>query len=97
MSGYGATSARVTAPTVRHDVDVGLTKAERRRADDLIQELLDLVDDGHIAADGPAGVALVRRLEGAAIALRAMDGTVTPTSSRGQGNVESGIPESPAR
>jgi hypothetical protein len=76
---------------------VGLTKAERRRADDLIQELLDLVDDGHIAADGPAGVALVRRLEGAMLALRAMDGTVTPTSSRGQGNVESGIPESPAR
>jgi len=55
---------------------VGLTKAERQRADDLIQELLDLVDDGHIAADGPTGVALVRRLEGAMIALRAMDGPI---------------------
>ena len=53
---------------------VGLTKAERQRADDLIQKLLDLVDDGHIAADGPAGVALVRRLEGAMIALRALNG-----------------------
>ena len=30
---------------------MGLTKAERQRADDVIQELLDLVDDGHIAAE----------------------------------------------
>jgi hypothetical protein len=58
---------------------VGLTKAERQRADDLIQELLDLVDDGHIAADGPAGVALVRRLEGAMLALRAIDGPIIVT------------------
>jgi hypothetical protein len=72
-------------------VTVALTKAERQKAADLIQCLLDMVDDGDLAADGPAGVALVRRLEGAMLALRAMDGTVTPTS-----NVESGIPESPA-
>ena len=39
---------------------VGLAKAKRQRADDLIQELLDLVDDGDLAADGPADVALVR-------------------------------------
>ena len=58
---------------------MGLIKAERQRADDLIQELLDLVDDGHIAADGPAGVALVRRLEGAMLALRAMDGPLIVT------------------
>jgi hypothetical protein len=57
----------------RHDVDVALTKAERQQAADLIQRLLDLVDDGHLAADGPAGVALVRRLEGAMIAIRAID------------------------
>ena len=75
---------------------MGLTKAERQRANDLIQKLLDLVDDGDLAADGPVRVALVRRLEGPMLALRAIDGTVTPTSSRGQGNVESGIPESPA-
>jgi hypothetical protein len=56
---------------------VSLTRAERQKADDLIQQLLDLVDDGYLAADGPAGVALVRRLEGAAIALRGMDSTMT--------------------
>ena len=39
----------------------------------LIQPLRDLVDDGHLAVDGPAGVALVRRLEGAMLALRAMN------------------------
>jgi hypothetical protein len=78
-------------------VTVALTKAERRKAADLIQCLLDMVDDGDLAVDGPAGVALVRRLEGAMFAPRAMDGTVTPTSSRSQGKMESGIPESPAR
>ena len=46
-----------------------LTKAERQKADDLIQSLLDLVYDGHLAADGPAGVALVRRLEGVMLVL----------------------------
>jgi hypothetical protein len=56
---------------------VALTKAEREKAADLIQQLLDLVDGGDLAADGPAGVALVRRLEGALIALRAMDSTMT--------------------
>jgi hypothetical protein len=55
---------------------VGLTRAEREKAADLIQGLLDMVDDGHLAADGPAGVALARRLEGAMLALRAIDGTV---------------------
>ena len=74
-----------------------LTRAERQKAADLIQTLLDMVDDGDLAADGPVGVALTRRLEGTMLALKAMNGTVTPTSSRGQGNVESGIPESPAR
>jgi hypothetical protein len=58
---------------------VGLTKAERQKADHLIQGLLDMVYDGHIAADGPTGVALVRRLEGAMIALRAMDGPIIVT------------------
>jgi hypothetical protein len=58
---------------------VALTKAEQRKAADLIQRLLDLVDDGDLAADGPAGVALVRRLEGAMIALRAMDGPLIVT------------------
>jgi hypothetical protein len=60
-------------------VTVALTRVERQKAADLIQGLLDMVDDGHMAADGPKGVALVRRLEGALIALRAIDCTVTPT------------------
>jgi hypothetical protein len=55
---------------------VGLTKAERQKADHLIQGLLDMVYDGDLAVDGPAGVALVRRLEGAMIALTAMDSTM---------------------
>ena len=56
---------------------MALTQAERQKAADLMQRLLDLVDDGDLAADGPAGVALVRRLEGAMIALRIMDSTMT--------------------
>ena len=64
-------------------VTVALTKAERQKAADLIQRLLDIVDDGDLAADGPKGVALVRRLEGAMLALRAMDDTVTPTVESG--------------
>ena len=65
------------------DGHVALIRAERQKADHLIQSLLDLVDDGDLAADGPAGVALVRRLEGAMLALRAMDDTVTPTVESG--------------
>lgn len=53
-------------------MNVALTKPDRQKADDLIQGLLDLVDDGVLAVDGPAGVTLVRRLEGAMLALRAM-------------------------
>ena len=62
----------VTLTFVGQDEDVALTKAEQRKAVDLIQQLLDLVDDGHLAVDGPAGIGLVRRLEGAMLALRAM-------------------------
>jgi hypothetical protein len=59
-------------------LDVALMKVERQKADDLIQRILDLVDDGDLAADGPAGVALVRRLEGAMIALTVMDNDASP-------------------
>jgi hypothetical protein len=55
-------------------MDVALTRAERRQAADQIQRILDLVDVGELAADGPVAVALVRRLEGAMLALMAMDG-----------------------
>jgi ribosomal protein L14E/L6E/L27E len=52
---------------------VALTKAQQREAGGLIQRILDQIDDGQVAADGPAAVAVVRRLEGAMIALKAMD------------------------
>ena len=54
-------------------IDVALTRAERRVAVAQIRRVLDLVDDGDLAADGPVAVALVRRLEGAMLALMAMD------------------------
>jgi hypothetical protein len=38
---------------VGHDNQVALTQAERRKTVDLIQKLLGMVDDGHIAADAP--------------------------------------------
>jgi hypothetical protein len=72
---------------------VALTKAERSRVIDLIQRLLDLVDDGDLAADGRAGVALVRRLEGAMIALTAMDSTMTPLVQT-ERNGRPGVPDS---
>jgi len=50
---------------------MALTKAQQREAADLIQRILDLIDEGHLAADGPTGVALARRLEGGLIALKA--------------------------
>ena len=56
---------------------MALTRAERLKAADLIQTILDMVGDGHLAADGPAGVAQVLRLEGALLALHAMDSTMT--------------------
>lgn len=59
---------------------MSLTRAEQREAVDLIERLLDLVEVGNLAADGPAGAALVRRLEGAMLALRALDGAETHDS-----------------
>lgn len=75
----GDTPASTRYSTVGHDVAVVLTRAQQQESADLIQHLLDLVDEGHIAADGPAGVALVRHLEGAMLALRAMDRSAIPT------------------
>ena len=66
---------RYDVATVGQDSHVALTKAEQRKAADLIQQVLDLVDHGHLAVDGPAGIGLVRRLEGAMLALRAMAGS----------------------
>jgi hypothetical protein len=52
---------------------MALTKAEREKVADLMQRLLDLLDHGYLDADGPTGVALVKRLEGAMLALRVLD------------------------
>lgn len=46
-----------------HYDHVAVTKAEREKAAELIQGLLDMIDDGDLAADGPASVAPMRRLE----------------------------------
>ena len=43
--------------------------AERREAAEVLRRVLDAVADGTLAADGPAAVAVVHRLEGALIAL----------------------------
>jgi hypothetical protein len=53
---------------------VALTRAQRREAAAQIEQVLGLLDDGELAADGPKAVAVVRRLEGAMLALMAMDG-----------------------
>ena len=49
---------------------MAFSKAERRESADLIQRPVDLVDDRHLSvADGPAGVALARHLEGVMLVL----------------------------
>lgn len=52
---------------------VALTRAQREQAADLLREVLAAVDRGDLTADGPAAVGVVRRLEGALLALQAMD------------------------
>jgi hypothetical protein len=52
---------------------------DRREAVRLLERLLDEVDAGHLSADGAIDLALVRRMEGAVLALRATDaGLVGP-------------------
>ncbi len=43
--------------------------SDRTEAAALLRRVLDAVDRGELAADGPAAVAVVRRCEGAVIAL----------------------------
>ena len=47
---------------------------ERCEAADLLGRLLDAVERGDLVSDGPAAVAVVRRIEGALLALSALDG-----------------------
>jgi len=54
--------------------------------------MLELVDDDQMAADGPVGIAVVRRLEGAMLALTAIDTTTTPLVQT-ERNVRSRAPD----
>ena len=49
----------------------------------MIQKVLDLGDDGDLAADGPKAVAVLRRLEGSMIALMVMDGEPQQSNKTG--------------
>lgn len=46
-----------------------MNRRERREATALLSRVLQAVDSGDLAADGPAAVAIVRRLEGALLAV----------------------------
>ena len=48
---------------------MALNATQRREAADTLRRVLAAVEDGTLAADGPAAVAVVRRLEGVLIAL----------------------------
>jgi hypothetical protein len=52
---------------------VSLSKADRGEAAAQLRRVLDAVESGDLSADGPVGSALVRRLEGAVLALDAVD------------------------
>ena len=48
------------------------TKAEMREAAAGLRRLLDAVDDGRLGAPTPREIAMIRRVEGAVIALEAV-------------------------
>jgi hypothetical protein len=50
-----------------------MNRRERREAAELFRRLFDALDQGHMTADGPAAAAAARRLEGALLALDALD------------------------
>jgi hypothetical protein len=49
-----------------------VNRRDRQEAADLLRRLLGQVERGELTTDGPAAVTLVRRLEGAVIALDAL-------------------------
>jgi hypothetical protein len=49
-----------------------MRERDRAEAAELLRRVLALVESGELSADGPAGAGLVRRLEGALIAVEAM-------------------------
>lgn len=51
---------------------MALSRRQQREAADALRALLAAVERGDLDADGPAGSALVRRLEGALLVLDAL-------------------------
>lgn len=51
---------------------MALTRADQREAVDLLRRVLAAVERGESSADGPAAVAVMRRLEGALLAVEAV-------------------------
>ena len=51
-----------------------MTPEDQERAADLLRRLLEAVDAGDLSADGPAAVAVVRRLEGVLLAVETLNG-----------------------
>ena len=49
-----------------------LTRTQIREASRMIQAILEKIYDGTLASDGPLAAAVVRRLEGAAAALKTL-------------------------
>lgn len=66
-------SSCVAHDDARDDDLVTLNRADRDNARALLRRVLDAVDRGDLTADGPAAVGVVRRLEGALLALREID------------------------
>lgn len=65
---------------------MALSRSDRRQAAELVRRVLNAVDGGVLGADGPVAAAAVRRLEGAVMALDAIDPAsprkVSPTRAR---------------
>jgi len=62
---------------------VSMSKADRGEAAAQLRRVLDAVESGELSADGPVGSALVRRLEGAVLALDAVDSKGSLSQSGG--------------
>jgi hypothetical protein len=61
---------------------MALSRRQQREAADVLRRLLAAVEQGELTIDGPAATALVRRLEGALLALEAIAGDPQLTPSR---------------
>jgi hypothetical protein len=71
------------APSDRPTYFHPMRQRDRAEAAELLRRVLALVESGGLAADGPAGAGLVRRLEGALLAVEAMSVAEKPGLPRG--------------